>query len=190
MERALERQREEGVYLDQIFLKMHLVSKEDLLKAMSEAYGVAYIDLALVDEFEEYAQLLPEIMCRRYKMVCVSKVEKTLVLVMANLLDVFALDDVRLRAGYETRPLLGLSTDIEDALNKVFGRKTMYDIISEMEIGSKAKPIEKSEEEIVIDAPLIRLVDGIIIEAVKMKASDIHIEAFENESDSMGYCRR
>ncbi len=182
LERVMTCQREEKLPLEEIILKMRLVSKEDLLEAKGKAWGVEYINLALVEDFEQYAQLLPEVMCRRYQMVCISKVDKTLVLVMANPLDVFALDDVKLRTGYETRPLIGLGCDIEEALDKAFGGEAFHEIVREIDLSAEEGLLEEPEKEVVIDAPIIRLVDKIIGGAIKMGASDIHIEAFEREA--------
>ncbi|MEK7275640.1 MAG: ATPase, T2SS/T4P/T4SS family, partial [Candidatus Desantisbacteria bacterium] len=117
-------------------------------------------------------------------------------LVMSNPLDIFSIDNLRLVSGYEIEPLLGYATDIDLALNQIFGYhelseddseepdtadKNLQDIASAMSgLDIQIEKKKKEEAPVIIDTPLIRLVDGIIVQAIEKKASDIHIEAFEN----------
>ena len=112
--------------------------------------------------------------------------EKKITLAMADPVDVFALDDVRIRTGFDVKPVLADPSLIDTAINTVYGEDTSWRDIVE---GAEAAVVDiieddgdrQSDEEVVIDQPVIRLVNMIISQAVEKKASDIHIEPFDKE---------
>jgi len=182
LNKAILKHEEEDISLDEALVESELIEKNKLMQIKGEALNVEYVDLSAKIGYEEFARIVPEAMSRRHLLICIHKVKHKLVLAMANPLDVFALDDVRLRTGYAVEAVLSYVGDIKKALIQVYGESSWQDLISKVE-EEKISVIKEKEEvgesEVVIDAPLIRLVDQIITQAVERKASDVHIEPFE-----------
>lgn len=183
LNRAILKHEEDGISLEEAVVELRLIDKNKLMQIKAEGLNVEYVDLSTQVGYEEFAKIVPEPMCRRYHLICIKKVKHKLYIAMANPLDVFAIDDVRLRTGYSVEPMLSYIGDIKNALTYVYGERSWQDLISKVEEEriSVIKEEAKQEAEVVIDAPLIRLVDQIILQAVEKKASDIHIEPFEKE---------
>ncbi|MEW6096194.1 MAG: ATPase, T2SS/T4P/T4SS family [bacterium] len=183
LNKAILKHEEEAISLEEALVESYLIDKNKLMQIKAEGLNVEYVDLSTKIGYEEFARIVPEPMCRRYNLICINKVKHKLRLAMANPLDVFALDDVRLRTGYEVEAVLSYVGDIKNALIHVYGERSWQDLISKVEEEkiSVIREETKEEAEVIIDAPLIRLVDQIITQAVERKASDIHIEPFEKE---------
>jgi type IV pilus assembly protein PilB len=146
---------------------------------------VAFVDLESIEIDPEVGQLIPEAMARRYQAVCIGKKEKKITLAMADPVDVFALDDVRIRTNFDVEPVLADPAAIDKAIGSVYGEDSSWkDIVdtAETSVVDVVKDDDKTaEDEIVIDQPVIRLVNLVITQAIDKKASDIHIEPFERE---------
>ncbi|MDI6781072.1 MAG: ATPase, T2SS/T4P/T4SS family [bacterium] len=194
---VIQREKATSVGLEEILVKSNMVDKNTIMTIKADLTHTKYIDITSCSEYEEFARLLSEGICRRYRLVCINKIGNKLSLVMSNPLDIFSIDNLRLVSGYEVEPLLGYAPDIDLALNQIFGYselpeedseesnatddKNLQDIVSAMSgLDLQIERKKKEEAPVIIDTPLIRLVDGIIVQAIEKKASDIHIEAFEN----------
>ncbi len=193
---AIQKEKNTSVSLEEILVKSNMVDKNTIMTIKADLTHTKYIDLASCSEYEENARLLSEGICRRYRLVCINKIGNKLSLVMSNPLDIFSIDNLRLVSGYDIAPLLGYAPDIDLALNQIFGYHELpEEIIEEPDVednslrdiasaisNSEIRIEKKKKEEapVIIDTPLIRLVDGIIVQGIEKKASDIHIEAFEN----------
>ncbi len=144
-----------------------------------------YVDLRKTALDREIGNLLPETMARRYKMVCIGKLEKKIVVAMADPLDVFAIDDVKIRTGLDVDSVLAEADAIELAFKEVYGEDTSWkQVVSEaetMHVDVLNDEEEEAEKEVVIDQPVIRLVNMVIGQAVEKKASDIHLEPRESD---------
>ncbi|OIP41873.1 hypothetical protein AUJ95_02635 [Candidatus Desantisbacteria bacterium CG2_30_40_21] len=182
IDELIQKEKDKSAGLEEMIVKSGIIDKNTLMSRKAELIHTRFVDVSCYPEYEEFVRLLPEATCRKYSLICINKVENKLSLVMTNPSDVSSIDDIRLVSGYEIEPLLGYEPDIKFALNQVFGDQAfqnIVDVVSKSSIILEGKRKEKSEV-VVIDTPLIQLVDGIIIQAMEKKASDIHIEAFEN----------
>ncbi len=183
LNKAMLKHEEEGISLEEALVESSLIEKNKLMQIKAECLNLEYVDLLNKTDYEEYARIVPESMCRRYQLICINKIKQRLILAMENPLDVFAIDDVRLRIGCAVEPVLSYGGDIKKAIIKVYGESSWQDLISKVEEEKVSVVKDEGKEEIavVIDAPLIKLVDQIIAQAVERKASDIHIEPFERD---------
>lgn len=196
LEEAIQKEKDTSVCLEEILIKSNMVDKNTIMTIKADLTHTKYVDISSCSGYEEFAKLLSEGICRRYRLICIDKIGNKLLLVMSNPLDIFSIDNLRLVSGYEIEPLLGYAPDIDLALDYVFGYYELSEQISEA-LGVEDKNLQniasaisgldtqierkkKEEAPVIIDTPLIRLVDGIIVQAIEKKASDIHIEAFEN----------
>lgn len=174
----------DGQTFEDVVLKQKLLSKDDLMTIKAEMYGSKYVDISAIDIDPEIAQLIPASMAKRYMLLCINKKDKKLEVAMANPGDVFAVDDIRLRTGMQVTTVLSYPDDIEKALKAAYKGEAWEDIVQQATGGIEISPEEAAEaieEEAIIDAPVVRLVDNILSEAVNQGASDIHIEPFQKE---------
>jgi type IV pilus assembly protein PilB len=193
----LEQQKKEGTRLLKLLLEKSYVSEQDMAISMGRVLNVPPINLPRITVPLEVADLLPREVAQNYKVVPVSRLENKLFLAMADPLNVLAIDDVRRITKLEVAPLIASEKAIADKLNTIDGARSgsMEDIIKDAakqadKKDDDAENIEVSRdavEEVNLDqlaasseeAPVIKLANLILVQAVKDRASDIHIEPFE-----------
>jgi type IV pilus assembly protein PilB len=127
--------------------------------------------------------LVPEEIARRYVVFPVAMAENKLFLAMFDPNDIFAIRDVEARAGKGVIPVIAPETEIERAIDRYYATKLTQAMVEELGIGMEAEEEEEEGdvETTVSSSPIVRLVDEIIATAIKMGASDIHIETYEKE---------
>jgi general secretion pathway protein E len=178
LERALELQRERGDKIGKIFVDMGLLAQRDMLGALSDQLG---IPLAAVDTEPPSA---PEIdgLSHRFLRQCrafpLELKENTLTLAMADPLDFETIAAVRSFSGLEIRTVLAPEQEILDAIERYYG-ETERQTFTEGDDDANAN-LEHLRD-MASEAPVIRLVNAMIADAVEKRASDIHIEPFEKE---------
>jgi type IV pilus assembly protein PilB len=197
VEELLEQQKKEGTRLLKLILDKAYVSEQDMTVSMGRVLNVPPINLARISIPLEIAELVPREVAHSHKVVPVSRLEQKLFLAMADPLNVLAIDDVRRITKLEVAPLIASEKTIIDKLNNLDAAKSgsMEDIIKDAKQKSDASQdsddnIEVSKEaieEVNLDqlaasseeAPVIKLANLILVQAVKDRASDVHIEPFE-----------
>lgn len=197
IEELLERQRKEGARLVKLLVDKdkQYVSPDDLAVCMGRVLNVSPINLARINILPEVVELVPRDTAHNHKVVPVSRLDNKLFLAMADPLNVLAIDDVRRVTKLEITPLIASEKAISEKLNAVDAAKSgsMEDIIQDAEKKREAEDadtieaIKESIEEMNLDqlaasseeAPVIKLANLIILQAIKDRASDIHLEPFE-----------
>src|SRR5450759_3714717 len=192
----LEQQKKEGARLIKLIVDKSYVSEQDLAVSMGRVLNVLPINLARVSIPPEIVELLPRDTAHNYKVVPVSRLENRLFLAMADPLNVLAIDDVKRITKLEISPLIASEKAIVDKLNAFDAAKSgsMEDIIQDAQKQNEAdaeadsiEAVKEGMEEVNLDqlaassgeAPAIKLANLIIIQAIKDRASDIHLEPFE-----------
>jgi type IV pilus assembly protein PilB len=189
LEEALEIQLKTGERIGYILRKLGYVSEDVLLETLSQQLGIPRISLADVPEIPpETLRLIPEFLIRRHNLIPISVRDGNLTVAMSDPLDIFAIDDVALFVGeYRINPVIAFEDDIRKAIDKYFG-EGIEDIEKAIE-KIKVKSAEAEDETIDLtkitseakEAPLINLVNQIILKAIQTGASDIHIEPYEHK---------
>ena len=197
IEELLEQQKKEGARLIKLIVDKAYVSEQDLAVSMGRVLNVPPINLVRVNIAAEIVELLPRDTAHNYKVVPVSRLENKLFLAMADPLNVLAIDDVKRITKLEITPLIASEKSIIDKLNALDSSKSssMEDIIQDAqkqqsEEDAEADTVEavrEGLEEVNLDqlaassgeAPVIKLANLIIVQAIKDRASDIHLEPFE-----------
>lgn len=145
-----------------------------------------FVDLRKTEIDREIGGLIPEAMARRYQLVCIGKLEKKLTLAMVDPLDIFAIDDVKIRTGLDVESVLADPEALEGAHKRVYGEDTSWKEVVNMAEGLNVDVLhdeeEDSDKDVVIDQPVIKLVNMILQQAVDRKASDIHLEPRESDT--------
>ncbi|MBI4743882.1 MAG: type II secretion system ATPase GspE [Actinobacteria bacterium] len=176
------KQEETGESLAHVLAEEKLLTEEQVAEFIGNQLGVPHIDLTGYGIDPEVIRLVPEGVARRYKIIPLFKIEDTLSIVMANPLDVFALDDIRYQVGCEVEPLISTESSIKTAIDHYYGASYKIDEVSQNidEIAKEAMLSERINlddlEAAASQPPVVKLVNEIILQAVRDKASDIHIE--------------
>ena len=196
IEELLEQQKKGGARLIKLIVDKSYVSEQDLAVSMGRVLNVPPINLARVSIPLEVVELLPRDTAHNYKVVPVSRLENRLFLAMADPLNVLAIDDVKRITKLEISPLIASEKAIVDKLNAFDAAKggSMEDIIQDAQKQNEAdadaetiEAVKEGMEEVNLDqlasssgeAPVIKLANLIIVQAIKDRASDIHLEPFE-----------
>jgi len=181
--------------LQKTIIELDILKKDEMMIALADEIGVKYVNLNDVNIDPTIVVLIPEEMARRHQLIAIDKDGNKLTVAMANPLDVFAHDELKIRLGYDIESVLSYGEDINRALDEVFGVTNEWDqVIGKIE--NMQVTVLKEEEKEVSDisaidkgeeAPIIALVNLIILRAVKEKASDIHIELFGEDTLRVRY---
>jgi type IV pilus assembly protein PilB len=172
------------------------VSEQDLAVSMGRVLNVLPINITRVNILPEIAELLPHDTAHNHKVIPVSRLENKLFLAMADPLNVLALDDVKRMTKLEITPLIASEKAIIDKLNALDAAKSgsMEDIIQDAQKQSEEEAdadsietVRETLEEVNLDklaasseeVPVIKLANLIIVQAIKDRASDVHLEPFE-----------
>jgi type IV pilus assembly protein PilB len=185
-----------GKTFQQVVLDLALIPKGPLLKALAEEWQVKAVDLVQMEVDPEVAKSIPEAVARRHVAIPFAKEENVLFIAMADPRDFFVSEDIQLRTGLQIQPYLALPHDIAAALDVAYGRgggealtRLMTDVgkkEGEMPTDSGGLEVQREEQktditEVDASAPEVeKYVNAIILTAMQMKASDIHIEPFED----------
>jgi len=197
VEELLEQQKKEGTRLLKLILEKSYVSELDMVVSMGRVLNVPPVNLGRIGIPQEVAGLVPREMATNHKVLPVARLDNKLFLAMADPLNVLALDDVKRSTKLEVMPMIASEKAILDKLNNLDGgRSTMEDIIQDAQRQAKEEAEAEEDsleisrevsEEMNLDqlaasseeAPVIKLANLVIVQAIKDRASDIHIEPFE-----------
>ena len=179
-----------GVSVLEALLKGGKLTEVDVSKALAGQFGMDFIQLAEYRVPDEVIAMVPRHVARRYKVVPVYKHDSTLTVAISDPMDVDTVDSLRYILKINVEPVVATLPEIEAALARYYGttddtvENMLQDITEgEIDLGTQAKPVTESKIEDIAeteaDAPIIKLVQLIIMQAYRDRASDIHIEPLE-----------
>ena len=191
----LEQQKKEGTRFIKLVTEKAYVSEQDLTVSMGRVLNVPPINLARISIPAEIADLLPREIAQNHKVLPVSRLENKLFLAMADPLNVLAVDDVKRITKLDVSTMITSEKAITDKFNALDAAKggSMEELIqdaqkvAEEEGAADIETVKEAAEDVNLDqlaasseeAPVIKLANLIIVQAIKDRASDIHIEPFE-----------
>lgn len=175
-----------GERLRKVIVKMGLIDEEDLVTLVSEKLHVPRIELAsyLVDP--KVVELVPESLARKYEVMPVFKIGNRLTCAMADPWNVFALDELRVKTHFVIEPAVATQGEIKKALDEHYGAKgSLQEVIQSLDAEKlevpEGKEVDlKKLEGIVKEPVVVKLVNLLIMQAIREGASDIHIEPEES----------
>ncbi|MFO7692058.1 MAG: type IV-A pilus assembly ATPase PilB [Vicinamibacterales bacterium] len=199
LQEALTYQKAHGGKLGTALVKLGFVRDDDITGLLSKQYGVPSINLTQFDIDPAIAKLIPLETAQKYQIIPLSRVGATLTIAMTDPTNVFAMDDIKFMTGYNIEPVVASESAVQEAIQKYYGLARSAEP-SALDIASKAlddmpgvsdTDVEVLEEldEISVEAlarqgeeaPVIRLVNVLLMSAISKGASDIHIEPYEKE---------
>ncbi|OGP31974.1 MAG: type IV-A pilus assembly ATPase PilB [Deltaproteobacteria bacterium GWC2_42_11] len=191
VKKAVEEQRISGGKLGAILIRFKFITESNLTTFLSKQYGIPAIDLATLEIDREVIKLVPEDVCKKYQILPVSRAGSTLVVAMADPSNIFAIDDIKFLTGYTVDTVIASEAAIEAAIEKQHETppEEIEEKTEDLLAGFEGEDLEvvQDEEDIDLtdlkkgaeDAPIIKLVNKILTDPIKIKASDIHIEPYE-----------
>ncbi len=180
---ALKEQKLSGKKLGQILIDDGYVTETDIIEALEFQLGIPHVDLDKYFIDPEITKLITENLARRHILIPVKKERGKLLVAMSDPLNIFAIDDVKMATGMEIEPAIATKKKIINSIDQYYDKQKAEKAVEEFKKQYNVDNIDEVNEKLLSDinsAPVVRLVNSIIKQAVNAKASDIHIEPFED----------
>ncbi|MBW9155242.1 GspE/PulE family protein [Clostridium sp. FP2] len=183
LKKVLMQQQGSGKRLGEILIEDGILSEEDILEVLEQQLCInrVYLDMEHIEQ--KVAQCVPESISKKYNLVAFGMEDNKLKIAMSDPLNIFAIDDVKISSGFDVKIYIASTKDIKNTIDIYYAsqnaKKAAADL-SKAQGTNEGKEENKAQLDDIKSAPAVRLVDSIISDAIKLKASDIHIEPFEN----------
>ena len=193
LQQATKNQKENNSRLGAALVKLGFLTEEDFTNFLSRQYGVPAINLAYFEIDASVVKLIPHETAKRYQILPLSRVGASLTIAMVDPTNVFAMDDIKFMTGFNIEPVVASESSIFEGIDKAYGTKQGDDLESVMQTmndqGETDVELQSEEAEAALadlekaadEAPIVKLVNLILTDAVKRGASDIHMEPYEKE---------
>lgn len=177
LDKALSAQRRGGERLGKTLISLGFISEENILQALERQLGYRRVNLAQYPIDKDAAMIIPAALAERHQVLPINKQGRRLTVAFADPTNFLAMDDVRMVTGLEIEVVIATEKDMQQAIANAYG---VRDIVEKAIIKLQVEDtVTASEIQTSDDAPIISIVNGLISQAVKERASDIHIEAVE-----------
>jgi type IV pilus assembly protein PilB len=192
LKKALAEQKGSPEKLGSVLVRLNFVNEDQLIGFLSRQYGVPSITLAQLDIDPDVLKLVPSPIARKYEVIPVRKMGNSLALAMADPTNVFALDDISFMTNLQVLPLVASQTAIKKAIDRNYESKAeaISTVLSDMQTDlANVEVVDDGEEGTKVDvfelkesadeAPVVKLVNMVLVDAIQKGASDIHFESYE-----------
>ncbi|MFL6300666.1 MAG: type IV-A pilus assembly ATPase PilB [Terriglobales bacterium] len=194
LEQAMKAQKDApNSRLGSILVKLGFLSDEDVTNFLSRQYGVPAINLSFFEIDSAVVKLIPHDTAKRYQILPLSRVGASLTIAMVDPTNVFAMDDIKFMTGFNIEPVVASETAIMEGIEKAYNvsapEENLEAVMASMSEDEADVELQAEEEDVGLaaleksadEAPIVKLVNIILTEAVKRGASDIHVEPYEKE---------
>jgi type IV pilus assembly protein PilB len=183
LKKVLIKQQGSGKRLGELLIEDGILSEEDILEVLEQQLCINRVYLDREEIEQKFVQAIPESISKKYNLVAFGMEDNKLKVAMSDPLNIFAVDDVKISSGFDVKIYIASTKDIKNGIDKYYtnqnAQKAAEDLSKSQGV-NEGKEENKAQLDDIKNAPAVRLVDSIISDAIKMKASDIHIEPFEN----------
>jgi type IV pilus assembly protein PilB len=188
-QKALVAYKKDGGVFDSVLIKMGAIEELKLLQFLSTQLRLPYIDLMKVEIDSAVIKLVPSELVQKYKIIPVKRSGALLHIAMIDPSNIFAIDDIKFMTGYDVSPVLSSESGILSAMTKYYNSSDQINTMLQDIEDEEVDVLHEEDDEVdvgklkaeVEDAPVIKLVNLILTEAVKKGVSDIHIECYEKK---------
>lgn len=182
LDHALKLKVESDKKLGEVLIDLDYVTEQDILKALEIQLGIPKVHLEKEFIDSEIPQLISEDLARRHMVFPFKREEKTLHVAMADPLNFHGIDDLKISTGYEIKPYITTKKSIQIAIERIYGRQSTKEALEEFKRQHAILEEDDLDNEMtdINIAPIVRIVNSIIKQAIVSGASDIHIEPFES----------
>ena len=194
LDKAIEIQKKEGMRLGETLINLGIVTEKDIVVAMAKQLSIPYASYAKgllkPAEGQDLSKLIPEDYARKNMLLPISKHMSSLTIAFMDPLDLITIDNLKRMTSCEINPIIATKLDLQRAINEFYGKEDLLkDAISDSYELEEFKQEKDAEEDLSLDdliaraeeAPVVKLVDLILMQAIRDRASDIHIEPFKSK---------
>ncbi|MFL5320915.1 MAG: type IV-A pilus assembly ATPase PilB [Myxococcaceae bacterium] len=189
LRKAQEEQQKNGTRIGTALIKTGAIEESKLTDFLSKQYGVPAINLKEFDIDPEIIKLVPKDVAEKHLVVPVNRAGPSLIVAMCDPSNIYAQDDLKFLTGYNIEPVVASEPSIRDAIEKYYAEKqqSLEDIVGGIDGGDDVEVAKEEQENIddiakaADDAPVVKLVNLILLDAIKKGASDIHVEPYEKD---------
>ena len=186
--KALEEQKLSGgqMRLGSILIKQNAISDQNLTSFLSKQYGVPAINLSDYEIDPVVIKIIPPEVVQKYQIIPVNRAGATLIVAVSDPSNLFAIEDIKFMTGYNVEMVVASEADIKAAIDKYYDQSaSLADVMGDLDmedlevVGDDEEIDIGSLERATEDAPVVKMVNAILQDAIRKKASDIHIEPYE-----------
>lgn len=185
LQEALKAQKSLGKKLGEILVDSKIITEDEIIEAIEQQTGIKKIDLNTIEFNRKAISLIPENLCKKYTLIPFGFENNRIKVTLADPLNIFAIDDVAISTGFEIESFISRKADINKYIGIYYSSQQVDNAAIQLSKES-TKALKKAKENVdvisdVNSAPVVRMVDYMFKNSIELKASDIHIEPFENE---------
>ncbi len=191
LSKALDEQKKDGTRLGATLIRLGYIQEALLATFLSKHFGVPSINLSEFDVEPAVIAVVPPEVAQKYQMIPINRAGATLIVAMSDPSNIFAIDDIKFMTGYNVEVVVASEAAIKEAIDKYYDQSSsLADVMGDLEDLEDFDDLELIEdsdledsgslEKASSDAPVVKLVNLILTDAIKKKASDIHIEPYEH----------
>ncbi len=190
LQKAQDEQKKTGGRIGSLLVRQGAIAEHDLTSFLSKQYGVPAISLKDFDVDDEVIKLIPRTTAEKHQVLPVNRAGSSLIIAMSDPSNIFAIDDIKFLTGYNVEVVVASEQAIKEGIEKYYAEKgpsydelmqgfddTEVSVIEDAGDDLNVLDLEKSAEE----APVVKLVNLILLDAIKKGASDIHVEPYEKD---------
>ncbi len=188
LQTALAEQKNSGMRLGYTLVKLGFVEETEITKMLARQYHIPAVDLTQFQVDSKVIKLVPPEVASKHTVLPLKREGRTLTLAMADPTNVSVLDDLKFITRYDIHPVVAGEYTLKNAIDRYYEQTDaqLQDILKDLTESDELEVIEEEDEEdapsqLADDAPVVKLINGILIEAVRRNASDIHVEPYEKE---------
>src|SRR5881394_1979445 len=186
--RALEEQRQNGTRVGYNLIKLGFIEENELTKMLARQYKMPAIDLARFEVDPKIAKMIPTELAVKNLVIPLKRDGRTLTIAMADPTNLGVLEDLKFITRYDIFPVIAGEFTLRNVIEKIYGtqdEQRLQSLMNEIADDADVEVLEQEEEDVgtadIDDAPVVKLINAILTDAVKRGASDIHFECFEHE---------
>jgi len=184
LQKALTLQKSSGKKLGEILVEQGFISEDQIIEVLEFQLGIPHVKLDRFPIEQDAVKLISEGIAKRHTLIPIKLEKDKLYVAMADPLNIFAIEDVQIYSGKNIQPVIAKSDEIKRQIDKYYGKQEALKAAEEFKKESKVFKTERNKnaaEDESASAPIIKLVNSIFEQAINQRASDIHIEPFEEE---------
>ena len=185
LQEALKAQKSLGKKIGEILVDNRIITEDDIIEAIEQQTGIKSVDLNTIDFNRKAISLIPENLCKKYTLIPFNFENNKIQVTLEDPLNIFAIVDLAISTGFEIESFISRKDDIKKYIGIYYSTQQVDNAAIQLSKES-TKALKNSKEafELTSDvnsAPVVKMVDYLFKNSVELKASDIHIEPFENE---------
>jgi len=187
-QQVLGEQKSSGYRLGYLLVKQGLVEENAITRVLARQYRMPAVDLTSFEVDERVVKLIPADLAVKHTVLPLKREGRTLTVAMADPTNLGLIEDLKFITRYDLFPVIAGEYTLRTLIERHYetSDQQLHDLLKDMEAEEDIEVLEEAEEEIatqaqIEDAPVVKLINGFLIDAVKRGASDIHIEPFEHE---------